>query len=165
MITGVPKRSLCQKHEISSDPISADHICPFPNGDRGGHAGTGALIACTARAPTKAHAKLLLLVLSAVFMLVCLLYYCLLCVSYAIGVCYACLLFLLCCYLWYDSWRLTQTCLTATAAAATAARTWLYSHSYIHIYTYIYIYIYIHVYMCVYIYIYIERERERERDG
>ena len=29
-LTGVPKRSLCQKHEICSDPISADPICPFP---------------------------------------------------------------------------------------------------------------------------------------
>ena len=31
-LMGVPKRSLCQKkHEICSDPISADPICLFPN--------------------------------------------------------------------------------------------------------------------------------------
>ena len=33
-LTGVPKRSLCQKHEICSDPVSADPICPFPNARR-----------------------------------------------------------------------------------------------------------------------------------
>ena len=27
---GVPKKSLCQKNEIRSDPMSADTICPFP---------------------------------------------------------------------------------------------------------------------------------------
>ena len=30
-LTGVPKRYLCQKHGISSDPISADPMCPFPS--------------------------------------------------------------------------------------------------------------------------------------
>ena len=32
-LTGVPKKSLCQNlHEICSDPIRADPICPFPEG-------------------------------------------------------------------------------------------------------------------------------------
>ena len=35
-LTGVPKKSLCRKHGIRSDPISADPICPFPNQLQGG---------------------------------------------------------------------------------------------------------------------------------
>ena len=31
-LTGVPKKSLSKKYEICSGPISADPICPFPNG-------------------------------------------------------------------------------------------------------------------------------------
>ena len=34
-LTGVPKQPLCQKHEIRSDPISADPICLFPTYFRG----------------------------------------------------------------------------------------------------------------------------------
>ena len=34
-LTGGPKKSLCQKHEICSDPISADPICPSPSAPRG----------------------------------------------------------------------------------------------------------------------------------
>ena len=30
-LPGAPKKSLCQKHEICSGPISADPICPFPS--------------------------------------------------------------------------------------------------------------------------------------
>ena len=33
-LTGVPKKSLLKKHEIYSDPVSADPICPFPNPPR-----------------------------------------------------------------------------------------------------------------------------------
>ena len=29
-LTGVAKKSLCQKNEFCSDPISADPICPVP---------------------------------------------------------------------------------------------------------------------------------------
>ena len=45
--TGVPKKSLCQKHELCGGPSSADPVCPFPV------RGDGRSLAGSAAAPTR----------------------------------------------------------------------------------------------------------------